>query len=405
MNKIFKLILNKLIIIKNSIIKLENPKNAEIIVFDRLNSHFITPLFSDRNFFILDVPGKRRKVEKIFLSLSIIKIMILEILKKNISVCYWVALIKVVKPKIVITFTDNHFDFYQMAKIFSNKIEFMAVQNAYRDESYLPSKKAKKIFIPNYFCFSQQTVDHYEKIGATVGKFYKIGSLRQYHADKAFEKVEKKNKEYDVCLISETLPSDDDPVRNERLESLEIIASHVLRLTNEKKLKTIILFKRDPLTKRGRIEKDFYRKLWGENHPIIMIDKEENYKNYHYAYKSKLVIGNRSTLLLEALAHGEKILFCNYKQEYYLKKNRNKVFDNLVELNSLFDVDKFNVDSFFSVFQKDYETFKNKALNLLNMDEKLFQNQISKFKNYMLEYDSNNSTFTKVKKQINTWLN
>ena len=77
--------------------------------------------------------------------------MLAEILNKNLSVCYWTALVKFINPQLVITFTDNHPDFYKIAKNCKNNINFAAIQNAYRDESYLSKNDAEKIFIPNYF--------------------------------------------------------------------------------------------------------------------------------------------------------------------------------------------------------------------------------------------------------------
>ena len=327
--------------------------------------------------------------------------MLAEILNKNLSVCYWTALVKFINPQLVITFTDNHPDFYKIAKNCKNNINFAAIQNAYRDESYLSKNDAEKIFIPNYFCFGQQTEDHYKKIGAKVKNYYKCGSLRQHYADQENKPKQNEFKEFDICLISENLPPDNDPVKKERLESLEAIAQNVKNFTIEKRLKTILVLKRDPSTKRGKKEINFYQKIFGENSSIkISQNINENFKNYNIAYKSKLVIGSRSTLLLEALGYGSRIMVCNYKQKYNLKRNDNKDFERLIELNPL-----FNYENFFSIFKNDYKIFKDKASEILEMKDEVFRNKIKEIQEYMIVYERNSSSFSKIKKQIDIWVN
>ena len=58
-------------------------------------------------------------------------------------------------------------------------------------------------------------------------------------------------------------------------------------------------------------------------------------------YNCNIIIGSRSTLLLEAFAKGKKILVCNYKQDFNIKINAQKKYNRYIELNSLIILNTF----------------------------------------------------------------
>jgi len=82
-----------------------------------------------------------------------------------------------------------------------------------------------------------------------------------------------------------------------------------------------------------------------------------------------------------------------------LKKNKDKNFERFEELNPL-----LNFDNYFSIYNKDYNVFKQKALDLINMDKDSFENYKKDFNDYMLLFDNKNSTYNKIQEKINTWL-
>ena len=153
-----------------------------------------------------------RKVDKIYISFSILKLILLEFFNRNFKLSYYLALIKIVKPKMIITWIDNDHRFFNLAKILDAKIEFFAIQNAFRLEEHVRSKEEQmadgsKIYIPNYLCFGEQTVEYFKKIGATVKKFNIVGSLRLSNANQHLKKNNLINAapKFDLCLISENL--------------------------------------------------------------------------------------------------------------------------------------------------------------------------------------------------------
>ena len=86
------------------------------------------------------------------------------------------SLIKAIDPKVVITFVDYNFAFFKLAKKLDKNYKFIAVQNAHRDLFDFTEANLKKIYIPEYFCFGQNTIDHYRAFKTNIKNFKIIGS-------------------------------------------------------------------------------------------------------------------------------------------------------------------------------------------------------------------------------------
>ena len=85
-----------------------------------------------------------------------------------------IALIKVIKPKVVITIIDNSYKFHEIAKLLDReKINFIGLQNAARydlETNNLLFKKKLTIknqndsfFIPQFVCFGDYVEKEYRK--------------------------------------------------------------------------------------------------------------------------------------------------------------------------------------------------------------------------------------------------
>ncbi len=380
---------------KNVNIKYLKKINKPVIIFDRLTGRYLLNFFKYKNIFFIDIPAEGRSIEHIYISFSIIKSCFLEILKGNMSLCYWIALIKEVNPKLIITFSDNNFDFHKLSKVLSKQYKFLTVQNAYRDESYLSEFNAKNIVIKNYICFGKQTIDHFNQIGFKVEKFYIAGSLRQYLAENEINKMNK-IKKFDIGLISENLPVKNDPVYNQRILSLKTIAENIKKYSLENNLSVVILIKRDPESDRGKKEIDFYKKIFFDlNNISFTTTKVNEFANYHTMYNCNIIIGSRSTLLLEAFAKGKKILVCNYKQDFNIKINAQKKYNRYIELNPLIDSEYF-----LTLNKRGYDNFKRKIDYLISMENNEYLVSSKKLRDYMLYYDTEFNTFEKINRII-----
>ena len=71
------------------------------------------------NYFCMQMP--EHKVDKIYISFSILKFILIEIFNNNFKLSYYLALIKIVKPKMIMTWIDNDIRFFKLAKILTSK--------------------------------------------------------------------------------------------------------------------------------------------------------------------------------------------------------------------------------------------------------------------------------------------
>ena len=276
---IFFIIIKNLKNILSGKIVLQTPDEKEILIFNSWQIEVYKDLFENRKYFGLETPDKA--IKKIYFSKTILKFIILEILKGNFKLSYYLSIIKVVNPKLIVTTIDNDLRFCKLAKILEKKIKFCAIQNAYRDMHYLNKKQASNIYIPHYLCFGEQTKDHFKKIGAQVKNFYIVGSYKQSMAEKYLKSKNLINEKYkyDVCLIGENIPAatftspEAAMVGKIRINARKLVAAHVDKLTEKHKLKTILALKRSKDHFLYNEEMNFYKSILNKNTSIIIENK------------------------------------------------------------------------------------------------------------------------------------
>ena len=138
----------------------KNPQEHKLVIFDDESYMSMENFIFGYNFFLLQTRAER--ISKVYLSFRIIKYFF-KYYNKNIMTAYLSALLEVLRPKVVLTNIDNSLKFFDIAKIFDKKINFVAIQNGARYDLKLIKHlyKAKKItsdltknyYIPNFLCF------------------------------------------------------------------------------------------------------------------------------------------------------------------------------------------------------------------------------------------------------------
>ena len=124
-------------------------EKKEIIVFDDITGE-LSFFFSDKKKYFSLNP-RLQTIDEIYINYSIVKFVLLNLFKRKIKLNYFIALINIIDPKIIITFIDNSEIFIGFLNFLTKKI-FLAIQNANRaDYFYLSQKKKKKIFFKNFF--------------------------------------------------------------------------------------------------------------------------------------------------------------------------------------------------------------------------------------------------------------
>lgn len=382
--------------IKRSNIIFKNPPRRNIVIFDVINKSELKNILQGKKAFFLSDFNRVKNIEKIYISIPVLKETIRQIFKGNFKICYYVAIINIVKPKTLLTLIDNNFTFYKISKFYKNKIKCIAIQNAWRDLNEFKKKQIREIYLDQFICYGPQTKSHYLSKGARVSKFHFFGSLRQSNAEKYFNRKKikfHKKKKYDLCLI-ESLFSvlDKDTkiktaVKNKKILGFKTLLSHFLKISEEFNLNSIILLK-STLKEDYKKELKFYQNHMPKNCKVRLIKRKNSmYSSYHYSYNSKIVIGKSSSLLLENFCKNHKILSCAFIS---------RIFTKHPFLNPLFEK-----SSIVSLQSKSYHLFKKKVLNLLNMGNKDYTRKIKKLKKFMISYDNANSTINSVRGLLN----
>ena len=372
--KLFKLIFTRKI-------KFNNPERSDLLLFDDLGKDIFDNILYTKNYSILRVRYDRIKV--IYITLDILILMIKN-LHPNLFTCYLISLIKIIKPKIIITAIDNSFKFSEIAKVLHKKIVFIAVQNASRHDfdrnkrlfeiGSLKQDDNKRFFLPNYYCFGDLEEEDCKKYNIKVFKFYKIGSLRltQYLKYLKENKLKTNSYKYQVSLISEPSAGKDKSWKQVGVEKgCAKIAKFTIKLCVRNNLSFTFIKKRQ-YENLSILEMKWYREFLDENEFNFLIKNstpvsKTSFSSYKAIHQSEISIGTHSTLLREKLALKGKILACNFTPlQHY----------------------DFPIKGFCFLKDPSFEEFEQRALKILKIDEKEYSTQINNAQLVRIEEDN-----------------
>jgi len=361
-------------------INFKKPNYSDVIVLDSTSVEDIKNILIDYKWNAVET--RNELIKNIYITPYIV-IRTFFNFKNNIKIAYLITLIEVIKPKVVLTFIDNSYHFSDIAKNIKNKkIIFLAIQNAWRGDisefDYFYKKRIikfnpnKNIFLPNFFCHGENDLKKYKKYKIKVKKFYKIGSFRLYNA--VHQKVKKNQKNFDICLISNTtwlreLTGSDGTF----ITSYIKLVNYTIQFVREKKLKFIFCLKSsNRLVSIQNKEISIFKKyLEKKNFNFLKKNstfrKKEEFSSYNKAFNSKVVVGQTSTLLGECLAFGKKVFSCNFSRLSYCD---------------------FPVKGICFLKQGSYIDFKKKLNTILNCSDSYYQKNLSQKKNYIVNYNS-----------------
>tara|TARA_Y100000590_G_scaffold462226_1_gene625819 strand:- start:1848 stop:3125 length:1278 start_codon:yes stop_codon:yes gene_type:complete len=349
-------------LIFNTKLTFKDPTRRDFIIFDSENTKDIVKILPNNNFKI--IPTRVGSIKELYISKKILFFIILNFFKRTLKQNYIAGLIKEIDPKFVITHIDNSSDFYLNAKIFKNKIKFIAVQNANRgDIVYEPLEETQKVYIPHLFCFSEFDEKIYKKKKCNIEKFEIVGSLRSSLAAELVKErgININPKKYDICLVSEPHPvlnSDYQHIKN-YAESVAKIAEYTHRLCKKKNLSLIFTSKRE-----DELDSCFYKEYLKNYDFEILPGSYLVYSTYQNVMQSRMIIGHISTILREAIAFNKKILSCNFTEHP----------DIIFPTNGLCVLQNVS-----------YELFEERVLKILNMPENEYFDQLKTKKDFIMK--------------------
>ena len=296
---------------------------------------------------------------------------------------YVKTFIKVVNPKIVITFIDNDINFYKLKNFYPNKY-FIAVQNGYRflgRDFFGELKNAKKnkisLKIDYYLCFNRFYSDYCKK-------FFKFSSILHGSYRNNLNRIKKiKRLKKDLLFISQYYPATNSTNEHSIFYSLEkkllpIIEEYCFK----NKLNLIIMLRNGKENiKRHNSEMKFYNSFLNGK---FKATKEKN--NYNLLDKYQNIICIDSTLGYEALARNKKVLFFHNRTI----KHNNRYFKDLFGWPKPINDCQFSLNR---IERKTIHKFLNKNLKLNYRKWFMLNN---KYFNDLIFYDYKNKQLTKL---------
>jgi surface carbohydrate biosynthesis protein len=387
---ILKLFLHKRLIFNN-------PPKSDLVVFDCVSANELENIIKKYDYYILQVRPER--IDKIYISLQLLK-KIFKNYKGNIVTAYFVSILEVISPKVVITFIDRSYKFSDVAKILFNKMQFFAIQNGstyhdvikfnyFKKVGILKYNLKDRLFIPNYFCLGKFDVDNYKKNKIQVKNFFIVGGIRL--ANYLLNKKKKKLKVmYDICYLSDgcTVGQNDLLKKPGTEEAFAKSVKYFIKFCIDNKLKSIFVFKRF----EGKLLDDeifFYKKYLGKEEFDYLLKNSfkktpgDYFKSYYVSEQSEVIISVSTTLLAELLGFGKKILSINLTPT--------NIYDFPIKGISFLKNASFN-------------KFNNRLLKILRMSNKEYFSSLRMDNSYIYKFDKKRSSINQIQDIIDKYI-
>lgn len=300
------------------------PEKKKYLIFDNHSKVILDYLKFKNNFYILDTRGEK------YYFYFLLKC-ILNFNFKNIKINYYKYLIDHINPSIIINYTFNDYNFYLLKKFFKKKI-FISIQNGFLNNDLFESLKKKKSPPSSDYIFSFGT-----GVSKLINKYINsqvivYGSIKNnFNPKKLLVKKKKK-----LVLISGFWQYPDSKnilLKNYYNSELKILPK-IFSLCRKYNFE-LVIFSRSGTAE----EKLFYRKLL----------KSYNFKFFKNVNKFTLsdeyeyFIGFNSTLTLEILSRGHKVIIFNTRKNNFEYPKHNLFFPNMsIPNKGYFWTDKIN---------------------------------------------------------------
>lgn len=402
MLKKIKLIVNIIfrILIFKIKIKVKLPKNIELIYFEYYTKKSLNHLGNRFKTFCLS--GRFTETKIIYINIAII-FKYLKNLKYGISNSYYISLIQILKPKIVVTVIDNSRLFCFLTKIFFKKIHFIAIQQSNRPQIFGNVYKFNNsfdlinyntaLFYDNFFSIAKCDLHNYKKKNIFINRSKAIGSLNLAIALKVIKekKIKIVKNKYDICLISDgfTINLNNYYKIKGWEENYALFLKKIIKIIKQNQLKFIFCVKRDPLVFE---EENIFYKKYLDKEEIIFLEQNSTERNikefispsYIKMFESKLAISTWSTMLRENLQIGGKSLIVNTDP----KKIYKYPFSNKV--SNVNFTNKFNLEK--------------KVIDLIKMPKKKYFSSFGSRKNFFI-YPYYQKTLTNIENEMERLVN
>jgi len=377
------------------------PDKKEILIFDN-SSYILLDILNlnKKKSFLLDVRYNN------FYFYFFLKILLRSFFKLKLNGLYRLYLLEVIKhinPKIIVTFIDNNPFFFQLYK--SIKAITICVQNAQRfsTEKKIFQRKPKSDF---FFCFGDDQKKNFNNIKTN---FHTIGSVK----NNQFKlKTIKNNKIVFISQLSNTNNFiNDNYIKNapkkwlskfrnsynvnfETFYSTELRILPLLALFCEENNYILQIIPRTTATSpHASFEYNFFNNIIGKITKNYSILKKSYWKSsYLHLNRKNTIVCTESTLGIEALRQGLKVLFCS--RDFYVG------WEDQNPIQFLFK----NYENILWTQKETKEKFFNTLKYMINIEttkwNKLLEKKIFPEINKIISYDYKNKKIKKFFKHV-----
>lgn len=289
---------------------------------------------------------------------------------KSLKVAYAAAFLRLIKPKIVVTFIDNSQLFQRVALLLYGSMRFLAIQNGARMLSRDNLFGSMPIFHSEFACLGERDIGEYRKHGAKVQHFYPIGSLKDSYF-RAIQPTPTTHKRFDLCLISQ-IKKQHYQHYPKTMESLELLANHLRRFCDMHDTSICVAARRHP-NGRGDLfdwETQWFHDRLGGRAEIIANDVAD-FTSYALVDSSRVSLALHTTMIHEGFGRGNRILACNFTGD------------------ARYD---FPVAGAWSLTDPSYEAFEIRLLNVLQMSDVEYSKLAGKWLHYLIGYHTKQPT-------------
>ena len=346
------------------------PKKKNFLILDKPGASLIVKLLKKNSYEILDLRSE--------LNVTVLLLSLLDFKKKKLGQKYIDQYIKIVKPKIVVSFIDNNIYFFEIEK--NNKFKKIIIQNGTgltRIAGKILQNK-KKYNIDYFFVFSKSYSNFYSKF--ITGKTYIHGSLK----NNFIPINNSKDLDHDILFISQF--RDKKTFFHEKYSWDEYYKAEkqLISLLNKycfehnKKLTIAGFYKKNIFN-----ENKFYEDIISDEKnkcKFSFLPRSNEEQTYKLIDTSNLIINIDSAIGYEALARENKLLFFQLRSHFLddplLKFGWPKIYPDEGE----FWFNNFNIP----IMNKKIDFM----LNLSKNDWKKIKNQ---YIPDLMYYDKNNS--------------
>ena len=360
------------------------PEKSDIIIFDEAGCDMIMNNIINKSHSHQIV---KSRINCIYINPKFIIIFIINLFKfifsssnlfSTIYKVYLLTIIKIIKAKVIITFSDNNLIYHWLITAYPN-ICYIAIQNGIRQKFEVDiTKKLTDVVVnhEHYYCFGQYDIDKHNDMGFTIKHPHACGSLRLGLFDQLKVSSVKK---YDICLLSNYKKKHrvrKSSITKEIFENNRLLDMNLAKFIKKNDKKLIIA-----LRTIEEEERFYFQKVFGKD-ALMTTGKTQSFSSYKASIDSEITVAFQSTLLLEMLALDCKILHIDFTN----------------------NVDLFDYDVPIKYVFSNYSLFELKLKKLLTMNSLDYTKTISSFKKYIMNQNNSNPPHRLIKKHINNVL-